>query len=111
MSSPQSLRKRSEIDRVFKSGKRFRSPDITLICLPAPQDHLRVAISVKRGLGSVERNRVRRRLREALRSTENVQGGADGVLVAGKNIQILPFTELQRQMCQILEAAKLLKKG
>lgn len=104
-----SLRSAAQIERVFKLGQRYRTPDIGLWVLAADSPTPRLAISVRRGLRATERNRVRRRVREALRRAEPT-GGVDGVVVVGSSIQVLPFDELQRQMCQILEEAGLRKR-
>ena len=55
---------------------------------------------------AVERNRMRRRLREAVRlDAENAQAGHDYVLVARRSALIEPFTDLKAALGQALRQA------
>ena len=61
------LRRRSDFERVYSSGRRFRCSLFTAIALLG-KGSARVGFSVPRALGkAVVRNRLRRRLREAVR--------------------------------------------
>jgi ribonuclease P protein component len=64
------LLKHSDFQRVYKSGKRHFSGSMTVFYLPRPDAATgpRVGITVSRALGgAVERNRIKRRMREAIR--------------------------------------------
>ncbi|MDE6411526.1 MAG: ribonuclease P protein component [Clostridia bacterium] len=58
------LKKNKEIEKVFKSGKRAFSQTITLVYFPAKETEYAVCVGKKYGT-SVERNRIKRLLREA----------------------------------------------
>jgi ribonuclease P protein component len=58
----------SEIRALFERGKRSRTPHLDVLVAASPGSFSRVGIVVPRhGHSAVERNRVKRRLREALR--------------------------------------------
>jgi ribonuclease P protein component len=62
------LLKHSDFDRVYKQGKRHFSPHMTVFYLRQAEGDARVGFTVGRVLGgAVQRNRIRRRLREAVR--------------------------------------------
>jgi ribonuclease P protein component len=64
------LLKHADYDRVYKQGRRHFSPLMTFFYLEsASADHPRVGITVGRALGgAVVRNRIKRRMREAVRT-------------------------------------------
>ena len=53
---------RSEFERYFKSGKRYTTPNLTLIHTPHPQLHVGVVVSKKVDKKAHERNQLRRRV-------------------------------------------------
>ena len=67
---PRSARllKHSDFDRVYKQGRRHFSSQITVFYLKRDEGPARVGFTVGRVLGgAVDRNRIKRRLREAVR--------------------------------------------
>ena len=58
------LKKTKEIEKVFRSGKRAFSQTITLVYFPAKETRFAVCVGKKYGK-SVERNKIKRLLREA----------------------------------------------
>ncbi len=68
-----SLKRRVDIDLLFEQGQRFPTDFFTLFWQPARE--FRYGVFVSRKLGSaVERNRIKRRFREAIRvSREKLQ--------------------------------------
>src|SRR5215813_12379773 len=63
------LLRHSDFERVYKNGRRHFSTNMTVFYLGrAGNEGLRVGFTVSRALGgAVERNRMKRRLREAVR--------------------------------------------
>jgi ribonuclease P protein component len=92
------LRKHSDFERVYKQGRRHFSPHMTVFFLrraagALPEKGSRVGFTVGRVLGgAVERNRIKRRLREAvrLRRSSLELGLAGAVDVVGVDVVINP---------------------
>ena len=61
------LKKEKDFNKVFKEGKRLFSNSLTLVYLPSKELKLGFAVGKKHG-GSVQRNRIKRLLRESFRS-------------------------------------------
>lgn len=60
---------------------------------------VRVGFTVSRQVGNaVERNRVRRRLREVVRLTAGMHGGHDYVLIGRRAALAAPFGEMKREL-------------
>lgn len=103
------LSRSAEFDRVFRSGRSAQHRLLVLYRFDRPEDVpadsdgeaavSRVGITVSKKLGSaVDRNRIKRQLREALRASELLDGAADYVAIARPGISELAerdFGELQ----------------
>ena len=61
------LKKQADFQRLFKSGKRAFSSSLTVIYRPAEKMRMGVSIGKKHGK-SVQRNRIKRLIREAFRA-------------------------------------------
>ena len=96
------LLKHSDFDRVYKQGRRQFSPHMTVFFLRRTEGSARVGFTVGRVLGgSVERNRIKRRLREAVRlqrSTLNCP--VDVVINPKKSVSTAEFTVLLEEVAR-----------
>ena len=120
---PRSARllKHSDFERVYKQGRRHFSSHMTVIYLrqgeaPSPEQSARVGFTVGRVLGgAVKRNRIKRRLREAVRLRRSVLNGAgavDVVINPKKSVLTLEFSVVLEEVGRALDviAKKLVEK-
>ena len=104
------LLKHSDFQHVYKSGKRHFSGLLTAFYLPRPSSETqgpRVGLTVSKALGgAVERNRIKRRMREAVRlSASACAEPVDVVFNPRKSVLDLPFAELLHEVARGLRLA------
>ena len=107
------IRRRSDFERLYSSGKRYRTSLLTAVVLFRGDEEVtcRAAFVVGRKVArqAVRRNRVRRRLREAYRSYRGLlAGGADLALVAQPAAAQASYWELRSALGELLRRAGLL---
>lgn len=105
------LLRHADFERVYKQGRRHFSASLTVFYLQrnpgeslsgAAISDLRIGFTVGRALGgAVQRNRMKRRLREAVRLTRPVPGpSADVVINPKKLVLTIAFEALLNEMRQ-----------
>jgi ribonuclease P protein component len=103
---PRSARllRHADFERVYKQGKRHFSASMTVFYLQRTGDErgLRVGFTVGRALGgAVVRNRMKRRLREAVRLTRPVPGpSADVVINPKKTLLQVEFSVVVNEVAR-----------
>ena len=84
------LLRHADFDRVYHEGKRLFSTNMTVFFLSRvdpPPAGLRIGLTVSRALGgAVDRNRIRRRMREAVRMTRPASGPPIDVVINPKRL-------------------------
>ena len=88
-------------------GKRFRQPDLLLLLAAKEEPQARVGLTVSRKVGkAVTRNRVRRRLREILRTHPTLlDPGWDYVVIASPSAAKATFARLTEELtCLMIHA-------
>ena len=114
---PRSVRllRRSDFARVYKQGRRHFAAHMTVFYLRRPEgDGLRVGFSVARVLGgAVERNRMKRRLREAVRvHWPALSAPVHVVINPKKSVLKADFSELSNEISRAFEVIqKSVEKG
>ena len=100
------LLKHSDFDRVYKQGRRHFSSHMTVFYLQQAEGGARVGFTVGRVLGgAVERNRIKRRLREAVRQRRSVlKGAVDVVINPKKSVLTLEFSVVLEEVGRALDA-------
>jgi ribonuclease P protein component len=97
------LLRHSDFERVYKQGRRYFAAHMTAFYLPRTAgEGTRVGFTAGRVLGgAVERNRIKRRLREAVRLCSGTMSlPADVVINAKKSLLTVEFEELRREVEQ-----------
>lgn len=104
------LLKHSDFDRVYKQGRRHFSSHMTWFYLRQPEGALpaktaRVGFTVGRVLGgAVARNRIKRRLREAVRLQRSVlKGPVDVVINPKKSVLTVEFAVVLEEVGRALD--------
>jgi len=94
------LLKRSDFDRVYKQGRRHFSPHMTVFYRPREQGSARIGFTVGRVLGgAIERNRIKRRLREAVRLRRSaLKYAVDVVINPKKSVLTVEFPVLVEEV-------------
>ena len=112
LSTKHRLAKTTEINAVTTHGRRFFSQLFVLKALFKPNVAPRVAfvVSTKISKRAVERNRVRRVLRETVRSQiKNLRSG-DYVVIVKASITKLENKEIAQQFISFLQKIKIVNK-
>jgi ribonuclease P protein component len=100
------LLRHADFERVYKQGRRHFSASMTVFYWPRPQatvpgaQGLRTGFTVGRALGgAVQRNRMKRRLREAVRMTRPPIGvAADVVINPKKSLLTADFSAILNEV-------------
>ena len=94
------LLKHSDFDRVYRQGRRHFSPHMTVFYLRQAEGEARIGFTVGRMLGgAVERNRIKRRLREAVRLRRSaLRGAVDVVINPKKSSLAVKFSALVEEV-------------
>lgn len=103
------LTKTNNIKRVRRLGKSFAHPLIVLIKHPNHVNKSRFGIIAGKSIGTaVERNRCKRRIREAIRFTlPSIQPGWDIIILARVPLASATYEELQAALTNLLKRAEL----
>ena len=100
------LLRHADFERVYKQGRRHFSTHMTVFYLArAEGEGLRVGFTVGRVLGgAVDRNRMKRRLRESVRLCRPVQAvAADVVINPKKSLRTAEFSDLLGEVGRAFE--------
>ena len=108
-----SLKKNYEFKKLYNKGKSAASKCVVVYCLRnnTRENRLGITVSTKLG-GAVQRNRIRRRLKEIYRLHEHsLHIGYDIVLVARSRSQQVKWNELEYTTLSLFEKLGLIIKS
>lgn len=102
------IRKRRDFSKVYKKGQSVIAPSVVLCYKKNHTDVFRCGFTVSKKVGkAVERNKVRRRMREISRThLDYFQTGMDYIFVARKKAAQVEFSVLQKDMLQLVKRTK-----
>lgn len=108
------LLRHSDFERVYKQGRRHFSPHMTVFYLRQTEGGARVGFTVGRVLGgAVQRNRIKRRLREAVRLRRSaLKGAVDVVINPKKSVLTVEFPVVVEEVSRAFDviAKKLVER-
>ena len=106
------LLRHADFQRVYQSGRRQFTGNMTVFFLrrsasPAQDAVLRFGFTVGRVMGgAVERNRIKRRMREAVRHSLPIQEApVDVVFHPRKSVLDMPFAQLKQEVARGVQLA------
>jgi ribonuclease P protein component len=107
------LLRHGDFQRVYQSGRRQFTGNMTVFFLRRPESSeantpsLRVGFTVGRVLGgAVERNRIKRRMREAVRRSWPAEmAPVDVIFHPRKSVAEMPFSEVAQEVARGLQLA------
>ena len=108
-----SLKKNHEFKRLYNKGKSAASQCAVVYCRRngRAENRLGLTVSTKLG-GAVQRNRIRRRLKEIYRlNEENLSPGYDIVIVARAKSRFVGYKELESGVLPLFKKLELNKKN
>jgi len=99
------LLKHADFERVYKQGRRHFSSHMTVFYLRQAEGGARIGFTVGRVLGdAVERNRIKRRLREAVRQRRSIlKSPVDVVINPKKSLLKVEFPTLLEEASRAFE--------
>ena len=99
---------RAEHDAVYREGRRRSGREMMLFVRPNGLDVSRFGWSIKKALGSaVERNRIRRRLREIVRlRAQDIAPGWDIVIHPRSSVAKAEFLDLTNELLRLIPAPR-----
>lgn len=106
MKSERTIARSNDFRRLYETGRKARRDGVTVFVAPRPAPDLptRLGLTVPRSAGSaVVRNRIKRRLREAMRE-RGPEAGFDVVIRADRSAVDVEFQELGQHVAGALAA-------
>jgi len=100
------------LQETFEQGRNFAGRLMVMWLREGNDASLRLGVAAGRTIGgAVQRNRAKRRLREAFRlNRHRLQGKCDIVLMARGRLNEAPWDEVQSELIQLADRAGILKK-
>jgi ribonuclease P protein component len=112
--TPHRLRKHADYQLVYKAGRKQFSKQIAYFHALRPADRrsdtpgVRIGLTVPKALGkAVDRNRIKRRMREAVRAAlPLLNAPVDVILHPRRSVIELEFLQLKREVAQIFRSVQ-----
>ena len=102
----QRLKKQADFQKLFSKGKRAFSPSLTVVYRPANKMTMGISIGKKHGK-SVQRNHIKRLLREAFREVQGEMQGTYALVLIPKVSESYSFHTFKRHLQCMIKKEKL----
>lgn len=114
LASKYRFHSRGGVKYTYQKGKTIRTPKFSLVFAPNQRGKQRFAVVISKKVikSAVGRNRVRRRVYEAIRlNLAEISESYDYIfIVFSKDLKTMEFTELEKLILKLTEHAKITKK-
>ena len=104
------IKKNERFQTIRRKGRSFSNRQLVLCTLPNDLPYSRFGFSISARIGNaVERNRIKRRLREAIRLRQStIEPGWDIVFIARRPIRQADYHQMDDACARLLRRARLL---
>ncbi len=104
------LKKSWQFRKIYREGDKYFSNLFILYVLPNDTQETRVGLTVTKKVGiSVQRNRIKRVIREVLRSLKEIAPGNDLVVIARRSAVNLKYSQAYDSLVYLLRRARILR--
>jgi len=104
------LKKSWQFGKVYREGGKYFGNLFILYVLPNNTEETRIGLTVTKKVGiSVQRNRIKRVIREVFKSLNGIIPGNDLVIVARKKAVNLKYSQAHSSLINLLYRARILK--
>ncbi len=100
------LKKQSDFQKLFNKGSRAFSPSLTIVYRKADKTTMGISVGKKHGK-SVQRNRIKRLIREAFRHSLSQMQGHYTIVLIPKVCQSYSFETFKRHLQWIIQKENL----
>lgn len=100
------LKKQSDFQKLFQKGKRGFSPSLTVVYKESSVMTMGISVGKKHGK-SVQRNRIKRLLREAFRAVEGEMKGKYSIVLLPKVSEKYDFFTFKRHLQWLIKKENL----
>lgn len=102
------LKKSWQFQKIYKEGDKYFGNLFILYVLPNNTREARIGLTVTKKVGiSVQRNRIRRVIREVFRSLKEITPGNDLVIIARKAAINLKYSQAYDSLTRLLYRARI----
>ena len=100
------IKKQADFQKLFKKGKRAFSPSFTMVYTPSKEMKMGISVGKKHGK-SVQRNRIKRLLREVFRSVQGEMQGKYSIILIPKVAEKYSYHTFEEHLKWMIKKEKL----
>ena len=100
------LKKQTDFQKLFHKGKRAHTATLSIVYRPSEKMTMGISVGKKHGK-SVQRNRIKRLLREAFRATQSEIQGTYAIVLIPKVCEEYSVKNFEKQLRWIIQKEKL----